>query len=1017
MKKFASVIALLFVVLAPAAVSQIMIVSPPEGATSAFTHQAVIGNALPSMSITLEVNGVVVDSAVTRVDGVFEFLGVRCQPGPVEFKATVRMKNGKQFSVTRSIHIFGEPDTLLIETESDELPADGSSQRAITVTVLDRWKKKIDSGYFITVEADSLQILGDDVDLNTQGHQVKLTDGQASFTVQATRYVGPVSLKISSNAVSAVHPMYAVTPSVPFMLVGSADGTVKSLTAQGNTSDFSSESDFSGGTKKRGRIAAMGRGSVFGDYLLTLSLDTDRKLQDRIFRDLDPNSLYSMYGDNSIVQYEAQSTSALFAKIEKNQSYVLYGDFNTQMTKNEFAAYNRSFTGGRLHAQTAGATVDAFGTLTNRKVVQEEIRGAGISGYYYLRQNNIVTGSEKVRIEVRDKFRSEIVITSKEKSRYTDYEIDYMQGSLYFKQPVPSLDDQGNPVYIVVAYEAITNSPDNLVAGGSAEVVLFDALTLGGMTVVERREPRDYKLFGGSADMNFGSGFKLKSEVARSADVNATGNAWKVEAEMAPGKWIGLRPYYRKVDGTFVNTTQSGSGREVGTEKYGTSVQISPFEKTAITGDYYTQRQTQGTFASDVRSLSGSIQQSLGNESDVGVKVEDVRYDGVNPESPSQNVKTHSTLLSSRARARVVDGLHATAEYEHNLVKSDKEVRPDAVGIGLEYMITKDLSLYAQQRFLQGQGQLTTVGVNTKVAEGTSVYGRYELGNAISGERNAATVGLKNSLKITDELTTNVLYEKTKNLGKRLAEARTDDHDALSVSFEYLPLFPLRASLKGEYGEDANNLRKGFDFGVSYRLFNDLSLVAKGTNYRAEARTQSGYTRQLEYLFGMAYRPTNVNWLNVISKLEHKVQDNQVVQPTNYYRSTIVSAHASVELSADIEIGMKYALKNSREIVGENSFSTISDFILCRPQYDLLQWMNIAGEVRVLRQRGANDMKIGYSGEAGFVFIKNTMLSFGYNFQGYKDRDLIDYVYSVSGPYVTLRMKFTEELFGLDSAR
>jgi len=95
-------------------------------------------------------------------------------------------------------------------------------------------------------------------------------------------------------------------------------------------------------------------------------------------------------------------------------------------------------------------------------------------------------------------------------------------------------------------------------------------------------------------------------------------------------------------------------------------------------------------------------------------------------------------------------------------------------------------------------------------------------------------------------------------------------------------------------------------------------------------------------------------------------------------------------------------LKSSREIVEGNSFSTVSDFILCRPQYDLLRWMNIAGEVRILRQRGANDMKVGYSGEAGFVFVKNTMIAVGYNFQGYKDRDLTDYIYSTQGPYVTL---------------
>ncbi len=85
---------------------------------------------------------------------------------------------------------------------------------------------------------------------------------------------------------------------------------------------------------------------------------------------------------------------------------------------------------------------DLFGSVTNRKVVQEEIRAQGISGYYYLSQNNLVTGSEKVRIEVRDRFHSEIVISRKEKSRYSDYDVDYPQGTLYFKQPVP---EPGSP--------------------------------------------------------------------------------------------------------------------------------------------------------------------------------------------------------------------------------------------------------------------------------------------------------------------------------------------------------------------------------------------------------------------------------------------------------------------------------------------------------------------------------------------------------------------------------------------
>ncbi|MEK7250877.1 MAG: hypothetical protein AAB209_10705, partial [Bacteroidota bacterium] len=593
--------------------------------------------------------------------------------------------------------------------------------------------------------------------------------------------------------------------------------------------------------------------------------------------------------------YDVQSTSPLYAKLEKNQSYVMYGDFNTQLTKHEFSAYNRSFTGGKLRLQNSDASLDMFGTMTNRKVVQEEIRGMGISGYYYLRQNNVVTGSEKIRIEVRNRFRSEVVNSVKEKVRYSDYEIDYIQGSLYFKQPVPSLDDQNNPVYIVVSYEANSSTPDNLVVGGAGEVELFNALTLGATTVVENREPKNYVLLGSSASLNLGSTMKLHGEAARSTDVNSRGGAWKIESEFTPAKVFSLRPYYRKVDGTFVNVTQSGSGREVGTTKYGTTLQIEPLSGTIASGDFYNQTQEQGSFATDIRSLSGTVQQSLWSGGDIAVKVEDVKYDGENPEAPSQNLKTHSTLLSSKMRTSIVEGLSTTAEYEHNLEKGEKEVRPDAVGIGLEYLVTKEVSLYAQQKFLEGQGRLTTVGVSTKVNEGTSVYGRYEIGNTISGERNAATIGLKNTLKIVDELTANFLYEKTKNLSKRLAEARTDDHDAVSLSLEYLPAFPLRASVKGEYNEDANNLRKGFDYGVTYRLFNDFSIVTKGTSYLAESRSQTGYTKQAHYLLGFAFRPVDFNWLNMIAKVEHKVQDNQVVQPTDYYRATIASAHAYVE--------------------------------------------------------------------------------------------------------------------------
>ena len=960
------VLALLLATAACAAHSQIVISTPREGEVSPYRSQAVIGTAPAGWTIRLQVNGLQVDSGTVRPDGVFEFLGVPAPDGPVTLMVTAQLKNGKPRTAVRTMHILGAPDTIRIHPAAYELPADGQTILPVIVDVVDRWGVIIPSGYFITVQAEGLTILGADVDPTTPGYQVRLDSGRANISLVAQSYVGPALLSLTTNGVTAQTEIHAVTPVVPFMLIGSADASGRYLKTRGDTQGFQPEDDFKDGLQSRGRFAAMGRGTVFDDYLLTLSIDTDRNLQDRIFRDLDPNVLYSMYGDNSIVRYEAQSTSPIFAKVEQNQSYLLYGDFNTEMTQYEYSAYNRSFTGGKLHLQDKPYTVEAFATLTNREVVQEEIRGQGISGFYYLKQNNVVTGSEKVRIEVRDRFHQEVVLSQNLKSRYSDYEIDYIQGSLYFKQPVPSLDDQNNPVYIVVAYEAISNTPDNVVAGGGAELRLGEMFALGGTLVVENRSPQNYMLYGGAARLHLDSIGTLLGEVARSTQVDSKGNAWKVEMELAPIHLFTLRPYYRKVDDTFVNPTQSGSGRELGTTKYGGTLELRPFAGTQASFEFYKQAYTVGMVPTDIRSFSGSVRQELWNGGNLDLKVDDVVYAGENPETPDQNLNTHSTLLTGKIGSTIVEGFRAWAELEKNLRKAETQVRPDAVSLGLEYDVSKSISLYAQHKIMQDDGQLTTVGINTRVTDQTSVYGRYEIGNSISGERNAATIGLKNQFQITKELTANLMFEKTKNLSKNLTEARTPDHDALSASLEYFPHIPLRATLKGEYANESGASHKGVDYGIAFRMLDNLSFLSRGTYTYSEQQAQSGAAKHSEYTFGVAYRPAQSNWLNLIGKIQWKAEENLLVKPVVSYNAFIISAHAYIEPLQGTEIGMKYALKNATDGTGGVTVGTLTDFVLVRMQYDILPQWNVAGEARFLRQFNANDIKAGYSVETGY---------------------------------------------------
>ena len=90
---------------------------------------------------------------------------------------------------------------------------------------------------------------------------------------------------------------------------------------------------------------------------------------------------------------------------------------------------------------------------------------------------------------------------------------------------------------------------------------------------------------------------------------------------------------------------------------------------------------------------------------------------------------------------------------------------------------------------------------------------------------------------------------------------------------------------------------------------------------------------------------------------------------------------------------------------------TFTDLYLVRGEYDL-NWNNfdVAAEYRILTQREVNDQKIGYSAELGYVAMQNVHIGVGYNFVGNKDRDLVDYNYWSKGPFVTMRIKFTEKL-------
>jgi hypothetical protein len=157
---------------------------------------------------------------------------------------------------------------------------------------------------------------------------------------------------------------------------------------------------------------------------------------------------------------------------------------------------------------------------------RDEFRGSGGS-LFFLRQQDILQGSENIRIEVRDKD-SGIVLSVKQLTPELDYDIDYLQGRILLSDVLPTTANDnllvssdglsGHPVYLVVRYEFTPGfaDPHTWVSGGRAHYWFGDWLKLGVTANWEQETGDESNLGGADLTLRKSTASWLKLEVGRS---------------------------------------------------------------------------------------------------------------------------------------------------------------------------------------------------------------------------------------------------------------------------------------------------------------------------------------------------------------------------------------------------------------------------------------------------------------------------------------------------------------------
>ncbi|MGR3174722.1 MAG: choice-of-anchor U domain-containing protein [Candidatus Scalindua sp.] len=532
---------------------------------------------------------------------------------------------------------------------------------------------------------------------------------------------------------------------------------------RGDIEPVQQDDNFNTGLWAEGKLSYYLKGKVKGKYLITSSLDSERDRKE-LFKTLDPDKYYPVYGDGSNVNYKATDTQGiLYLLIEWDKSSAQWGNYNTDFTDTEFAQFSRTLYGGKAHLESVSATkfgepdtkMVVFKARAHQRATHNEFLGTGGS-LYYLKNKDVIEGSEKVRIEIRDQING-VAMSSENMIEGVDYEMDYSNGRIVFWMPVSSVSESdtiisgnllsGNPIYVVVDYEyEVIDRYNEGTYGARVQKSITDYVTVGATHVKESLTGEDYELQGVDVTVHLGKDVKLTAEYAKSRSEALSsyistdgglsftelptaefskGRAYGLKSEAhLLGNKLGLTGYYKWIDNDFsTSATSSQQGKELigfgATYDFGTNTRLT---------------------------ASHDIQQEIND----GNPQTRLQVGATRTETTSAQLTYDSNRLKLTAAAR-----HQEVTKEKDEFESETNSEEDTIAAKAEYKLTNkiDVSLEHQATIKGTTNHQTTAGVEAEVFDWLSLRGREIIGSQGTATGVGATLKAKDKASISGDYT------------------------------------------------------------------------------------------------------------------------------------------------------------------------------------------------------------------------------------------------------------------------
>lgn len=387
------------------------------------------------------------------------------------------------------------------------------------------------------------------VTINGQNHPVDMERKLvAEYLVPVGRHRFDVGIKRRGAAAPAVHTLDVDVSGKYMFAVALADVTVSGNSVSGSIEPLGDDAGrFDDSLVVDGRLAFYLKGKIKGKYLVTAQADTQERevgeLFDGfwdadpvdIFRRLDPDAYYPVYGDDSTTYRDVDTQGRLYVRVDWDKSQALWGNFATGITGTEYGQYSRALYGAALSWRSRrsnawgdpGSELKVFGSEAQTVPGHSEFLGTGGS-LYFLRHTDVLPGSERVAIEVRDSTTGRVEERI-ELQPGADYQIDDLQGRIILSDALAFVTRDnlrritrdapldGYTQVLLVDYEYVPTGfdADEVTAGLRGKHWFGDHVGVGLTYVDENRAGEDYTLAGADLTLQAGRGTYLKLEHSR----------------------------------------------------------------------------------------------------------------------------------------------------------------------------------------------------------------------------------------------------------------------------------------------------------------------------------------------------------------------------------------------------------------------------------------------------------------------------------------------------------------------